>query len=82
MAGRQRGEHPLHGGVQLVDVVLRNFSFSINPNGTATRNLPLPNIPSWAGVGFRFQALMPDSGQPGGYSLSNGLEAFFGLDGP
>jgi len=79
VAGRKRGELPFGSGVQLVDQVVRNFSFHVFQDGTGTRSLHLPNFSSWIGIPFRFQAVIPDLAAPGGYALSNGLEAVFGI---
>ncbi len=83
LAGRQRAQLPLAGGVQLVDQVLRYFPLA--PAGTGPSGLErlafqltLPQVSAWIGATFRFQALVPDSAVPGGTALSNGLEAVFG----
>jgi endonuclease I len=67
---------PLLGGVVLVDPfnLLLPLTFKASVTGTATFTVPIPSDPAFAGLTFYSQAFALDGGQPGGYSLSGGLE--------
>lgn len=67
---------PLLGGVVLVDPfnLVMPLAFKASVTGTATLTVPIPPDPAFAGLTFYSQAFALDGSQPGGYSLSGGLE--------
>jgi len=67
---------PLLGGAVLIDPfnLLLPLAFKASVTGTATLTVPIPPDPAFAGLTFYSQAFALDGAQPGGYSLSGGLE--------
>lgn len=66
---------PIVGGVGLVNLGLVILT-GVAPaaGGTAVYNAPIPTDPTLAGLSVYIQSAAPDSAQPGGWGLSNGLQ--------
>ena len=79
LAGRQKANVPMLGGVQLVGQVLRTFVIPLDINGGGSYEFFMPNVPAWLGTAIRFQAFAPDLAGSSGFTLSQGLEAVFGI---
>ena len=74
--GFGKQSQPFAGGTLLVQLAgALFFPLSADAAGSATFAAPVPNDPGLAGLLVAVQALLFDSSQPGGLSLSNGLKA-------
>ncbi|MBL8860444.1 MAG: hypothetical protein JNK02_00385 [Planctomycetes bacterium] len=71
------GSAPFGGGTLLADPITRLQRLRVAVDGTGAVRFPIPADPYLVGTTRYFQAILSDSNQPGGWSLSNGLEAQF-----
>jgi len=71
-----RAEFPFAGGTGLINPATF-YTYVLAPvvAGKVSTLWPLPANPALIGIRAHFQAFTPDAGQPGGYALSNGVEA-------
>ena len=67
---------PLLGGTVLVDPfqLLLPLTFKASLTGSTVWSVPIPTDPAFAGLAVYAQVFALDGTQPGGYSLSGGLE--------
>jgi len=72
------GSAPFGGGTLLTDPITKMQRLRVASDGTGTVRFVIPNDPFLVGTSRFLQALLVDQNQAGGWSLSNGLEAYFG----
>ncbi len=72
------GSVPFGGGTLLTDPIVRVQRLSVDFAGGGSVRYVIPDDPFLASTSKYVQALLVDPGQPGGYALSNSLEAKFG----
>ncbi len=72
------GSAPFAGGTLLADPISGMQRLRLESIGTGTARFRIPNDPFLIGTSHYMQAVLVDPNQPGGFSLSNGLEARFG----
>jgi len=72
------GSAPFGGGTLLADPITRIQRLRVAVDGVGSVRFAIPNDPFLVGTSRFVQAVLVDPNQPGGYSLSNGLEARFG----
>ncbi len=72
------GSAPFAGGTLLADPISQIQRVRVESDGLGSARFAIPNDPFLVGTSRFLQAVLVDPGQPGGYSMSNGIEARFG----
>lgn len=71
---------PLLGCTLLVGGQQVTATVPTNASGFATRDLPIPNVPTLLGTQWYFQGLVPQPAAPAGFALSGAVEITVGVD--
>lgn len=72
------GSTPFAGGTLLADPISQIQRLRVGSDGIGAVRFAIPNDPFLIGTSRFLQAVLVDPAEPGGYSMSNGIEARFG----